>query len=238
MWRHENHIFSSLHLMVHETPGKSLQTFLMFQTRHPTYVINIAHSTLRNMLIIVLGYLHLTTLSLNFISQNQNSKMSQASVSTTSKRTKEKLNPRIVYTNSEVINDVVPLSIVHSHTTPIRNPRKTASKKVKLSKVSKYSSSSMSGQMAASDIRNFEPSTTVKKPRSMTSLYLDPINVEPNVDASAKSYNVPKVMRNVETYKNTDKLRFVTILSKYSVIVAERHNVDKDIRVDFSSLGY
>ncbi|XP_050902793.1 uncharacterized protein LOC127115250 [Lathyrus oleraceus] len=90
--------------------------------------------------------------------------------------------------------------------------------------------------MDASDVRNFEPITAIKKPHSMNSLYLDPINVEPNVDASTKSYVVPKVMGNVETFENTNKPRFATTLSKSSMIVAERDNVDKDICVLISQV--
>lgn len=67
--------------------------------------------------------------------------------------------------------------------------------------------------MAASDVKIIEPYTVVKKSLLMTRLYLDPFNVEPNVDASAKSFIIPKVMGNVETSENTNKSRFVTTLS-------------------------
>ncbi|KAI5415542.1 hypothetical protein KIW84_040822 [Lathyrus oleraceus] len=149
--------------------------------------------------------------------------MYQPSVSTPSKRIKEKLNPRSVGTDVdhyEVITDVVPISIVLGHANPIRKPKTTASKKGKPSKVSVSSSL----YMTAIDVRNFEPSTDVKKCHSTTSLYLDPINVEPNVDASEKSCVVPKVMGNVETSEKTIKPRSVTTLSKSSMIVAERDN--------------
>lgn len=165
--------------------------------------------------------------------------MSQPSVSTPSRRTKEQSNPRIVcidVDHSEVVIDIVPLSIILVHVTPIRKPRTTSSKKDKPSKVRKSSSPFMSVQMAASDVRKFEPSTAIKKPHSMTSMYLDPINVEPNIDASSKSYVVPKVMENVETSENTNKHRFVTTLSKSGMIVAERDNVDKYIRVMISQV--
>ncbi|KAI5415325.1 hypothetical protein KIW84_040682 [Lathyrus oleraceus] len=132
---------------------------------------------------------------------------------------------------SEVVTDVIPFYIIPGHETLIRKPRKTASKKAKPSKVSKSSFPSMSVRMDASDVKNYEPSTVVKKTHSMTSLCLDPINVKPNVDASIKSYDVPKVMRNVETYENTNKPRSVMTLSKSSVIVAKRDNLDKDICV-------
>lgn len=90
--------------------------------------------------------------------------------------------------------------------------------------------------MAASDVINLEPSTNVKKPHSMTSVYLDSINVEPNVDASAKTYFVPKLMGNIETYENNNKPKFVTTLSKYSMIVAKRDNVDQYIHVLISQV--
>lgn len=192
--------------MVHKTQGKSLQTFLIFPTRHPTYCINIGHATLIILttfsLNFILGYLHLTTFSL--ISQNQNSKMYQPYVSTPNKHTKEQSNPRNIGTDvdySEVITDVVPLSMVPGHATPIRKPRTSASRKGKPSKVS----ASSSPYMVASDVRSLEPSTAVKKPLSMTSMYLDPINVEPNVDDYAKKNVVPEVVGNVETSKSTNK---------------------------------
>lgn len=85
--------------------------------------------------------------------------------------------------------------------------------------------------MTTMDVKILEPSTAVKKPLSMTSMYLDPINVEPNGDASAKSYVVPNVMGNVETSENTNKPRYVTTLSKSSMIVVDKDDVDKNIRV-------
>ncbi|KAI5408008.1 hypothetical protein KIW84_054024 [Lathyrus oleraceus] len=90
--------------------------------------------------------------------------------------------------------------------------------------------------MDASDVRNLEPFTIVKKPHSMTSLYLDPTNVKQNVDASVKIYFVPEIIGNVETSENTNKPRYVTTLSKSSMIVAERDNVDKNIRVLISQV--
>lgn len=72
----------------------------------------------------------------------------------------------------------------------------------------------------------------------MTSMYFDPINVEPNVDASAKIYVVLNVMENVETSENTNKPRSTTTLSKSSMIVVDRDDVDKNICVLISqSLG-
>lgn len=119
--------------------------------------------------------------------------------------------------------------MVPGYATPIRKPRTTDSRNGKPSKISTSSS-------ASSDVKILEPSTTVKKPHSMTSMYLDPINVKPNVDAYAKSYVVLKVMGNVETFGNTNKPRSVTILSKSSMIVAERDNVDKNISVLISQV--
>ncbi|XP_050897106.1 uncharacterized protein LOC127103912 [Lathyrus oleraceus] len=60
--------------------------------------------------------------------------MSQPSVSTHSKRTKEQSNPKSNYTDmdlSEVITDVVPLFMVPGHATSIRKPRTTTSRKGK-----------------------------------------------------------------------------------------------------------
>lgn len=61
----------------------------------------------------------------------------------------------------------------------------------------------------------------------MTSLYLDPINVRANVDASAKRFDVPEVMGNVETSENTNKPRSVMTLSKSSMVIVERDKLMK-----------
>ncbi|XP_050878659.1 uncharacterized protein LOC127082464 [Lathyrus oleraceus] len=97
---------------------------------------------------------------------------------------------------SEVIIDVVPISMVPGHETPIRKPRTTTSRKGKPSKAS----TSPSSFMVVSDVKNIELSTFVKKPHSMISLSLDPINDKPNVDAYSKvilfqKYNVDKNIR-------------------------------------------
>ncbi|XP_050916171.1 uncharacterized protein LOC127131285 [Lathyrus oleraceus] len=131
-----------------------------------------------------------------------------------------------------VITDFVPLSLVPSHGTPIRKPRTSASRKGKPSKVSTSSSRSM----AASNVKILEPSTIIKKPHSMTSPYLDPINVEPNVDASEKCPVVPNVMENVEASKNNNKPRSVTTLSKCVMISSNKYGVDKNIRVLISQV--
>lgn len=78
--------------------------------------------------------------------------MSQPSVSTPSKHSKEQSNPRSVCTDVdhfEVITDVVPLSMVPGHATPIRKPITTASRKGNPFKLSTSSSPSMT----ASDVR-------------------------------------------------------------------------------------
>lgn len=76
-----------------------------------------------------------------------------------------------------------------------------------------------------------EPPTGVKKPMSMTSLYLDPISIEPNVNMTEDCSAVTHVVENVEASRANNKPRFVTPLSKSSAIVANRDNVDKNIRV-------
>ncbi|KAI5419328.1 hypothetical protein KIW84_043479 [Lathyrus oleraceus] len=137
--------------------------------------------------------------------------MSQSSASTPGKHTKEHLNPKNIGTDIdlfEVITDFVPSPLVPSHATPIRKPRTHASRKGK----------------------------PYKKPHSVTSLYLDPINVEPNVDASAKCPIVQNVMDNFETYENTSKPRSVTTFSKSSMIVTDRDDVDNNIHVLISQV--
>lgn len=69
MWRRAINIFSSLHLVVHETPSKSLQTFLIFiLTLHNislTYSIDSILSTFSKLFIIILAYFHLSIVNLN-----------------------------------------------------------------------------------------------------------------------------------------------------------------------------
>ncbi|XP_050885345.1 uncharacterized protein LOC127090138 [Lathyrus oleraceus] len=83
--------------------------------------------------------------------------------------------------------------------------------------------------MAARNVKIPEPSTDVKKPHSMASLYLDPINVKPNVGASEECPVMRNVMKNVEASEISNRPRFVTTLSKSSMIVADRDDVDKNI---------
>lgn len=76
-----------------------------------------------------------------------------------------------------------------------------------------------------------EPPTVVKKPVSMTSLYLDPISIESNVDVTEDCFIATNVMENVEAYRTNNQPGYVTTLSKSSVIIADRDDVDKNIRV-------
>ncbi|XP_050875920.1 uncharacterized protein LOC127079579 [Lathyrus oleraceus] len=122
--------------------------------------------------------------------------------------------------------------MVPGHATSIREPITSALRKGKLYKVSTSSSPSM----VASNVKILEPSTVVKKPHSMTSMYLDPINVERNVDAFAKYPIALNVMENVETSKNTNKPRSVTTLTKSSMIFVDRDDIDKNIRMLISQV--
>lgn len=65
----------------------------------------------------------------------------------------------------------------------------------------------------------------------MTSLYLDPISIKPNVGMNGDCSAAINVVENVEAFGTNNKPRFVTSLSKSSVIVADRDDVDKNIRV-------
>lgn len=161
--------------------------------------------------------------------------MYQPSVSTPSKHTKEQLNPKNVGTEidlSDVITDVVPLSIVPVHATPIRKAITSASWKGKPSKVSTSSSSSMT----AKNVKTLEPSTVVKKPHSMTSLYVDPISVEPNDGVSKDSHVMENVIDDVEASETSNRSRIVTTLNKFSMIIADRDDVDKNICVLISQV--
>lgn len=83
------------------------------------------------------------------------------------------------------------------------------------------------------NINDPEPPTGVKKPMSMTSLYLDPISIEPNV-GMRRLFHCENVMENVEASGTNNKPIFVTTLSKSSMIVADKDDVDKNIRVQIS----
>ncbi|XP_050920391.1 uncharacterized protein LOC127138028 [Lathyrus oleraceus] len=133
---------------------------------------------------------------------------------------------------SDVITDVVPLSIVLVHATPMRKAITSSSIKGKPTKVSTSSTPSIT----ARNMNDPEPPIVVKKPMSMTSLYLDPINIGPNVDVSEDCPAVINVMENVEASGTNSKPRSVTTLSKSSVIIADRDDVDKNIRVLISQV--
>ncbi|KAI5408155.1 hypothetical protein KIW84_054117 [Lathyrus oleraceus] len=129
--------------------------------------------------------------------------MSQSSVSTPSKHSKEKSNPKNLGTEIDlydVITNVVPLSIFPVHTTPMRKVRTLSSRKGKPSK-------------------------------SMTSLYLHPINIEPNVDVSKDCPIMTNDMEDVEASETNNRPRSVTTLSKSNMIVADRDDIDKNICV-------
>ncbi|KAI5435395.1 hypothetical protein KIW84_021995 [Lathyrus oleraceus] len=142
--------------------------------------------------------------------------MSKPFGSTPRKSTKDQLTSRITCPNmdhSDVIIGVGPLSIVLGHVPTKRRARTPTVKKAKPSTVSKSSNPSWSVQIPSSEIRNIEPFVAVKKPHSMTSLYLDPnktIDVEPGVIASVKGSIVPKVVGNVESIEKlgSEKLGF------------------------------
>ncbi|XP_050886712.1 uncharacterized protein LOC127091990 [Lathyrus oleraceus] len=161
--------------------------------------------------------------------------MYQPSAFTPIKHTKKQSNPKNIDTEinlSDVITDDIPLVVVPGHATPIRKARKSSSRKGNPSKVS----SSYSPSMAARNVKILEPSTAVKKPHYMTSLYLDPINVEPNVGASEECLIMPNFMEDVEASKTSNKPRSITTLSKSIMIVADRDDVDKNIRVLISQI--
>ncbi|XP_050897684.1 uncharacterized protein LOC127104541 [Lathyrus oleraceus] len=161
--------------------------------------------------------------------------MSQPSISTLRKYFKEQANPKNIGTEidlSDVITDVVPLSIIFVHATPMRKARTFSSRKGKPSKVSTSSTSTMT----AINMNAHEPHTVVKKPQSMTSLYLNPISIEPNVDVSKDCPGVTNVIEDVETYGTNNRPRSVTTLSKSSMIVADRDDIDKNIRVFISQV--
>ncbi|KAI5438461.1 hypothetical protein KIW84_024266 [Lathyrus oleraceus] len=81
-----------------------------------------------------------------------------------------------------------------------------------------------------------KPLTGVNKPMSMTSLYLDPISIEPNVGMNEDCSATRNVMENVEASRTNNKPRSVTTLSKSSVIFGDRDDVDKNIHVLISQV--
>ncbi|XP_050919331.1 uncharacterized protein LOC127136859 [Lathyrus oleraceus] len=110
--------------------------------------------------------------------------MSQTSISIPSKSSKEKSNPKSIGTEIDlfdVITDVVPLSIVHVHATPMRKARTSSSRKGKPTKVSTSSIPSIT----ARNMNDPKPLTIVKKPMSMTILGINPkINLVLDVSTS------------------------------------------------------
>jgi len=71
--------------------------------------------------------------------------------------------------------------------------------------VSKSSTPFVSVQLLPSNTKNVEPPATVKKPHSMTSLYVDPLtnlNVDPNVVICVKDPVISDVVVNVRTFEN------------------------------------
>lgn len=136
--------------------------------------------------------------------------MSKPYGSTPSKNTKDQSTPRIACDNvdhSDIVNDIIPLSIVLGQVPTKRRAKKPIVKKVKPSPISKYSNPYESVQIPSSEIRNIKPFLAVKKHHSMTSLYLDPIkttDVEPDVLVSAKGFVFPKVVGSVESFEKSD----------------------------------
>lgn len=161
--------------------------------------------------------------------------MSQPSVSTPSKSFKEQANPKNIGIEiglSNVIADVVPLSIVPIHATPVRKARTSSSRKRNPTKVSTSSTPSITER----NMKDPEPPTGVKKPISMTSLYLDPISIETNGGMNEDCSIATNVGENVEASGTNNKPRSVTTLSKSSVIVVDKDDVDKNICVLISQV--
>lgn len=161
--------------------------------------------------------------------------MSQPFVSTPRKSSKEKANPKnigIEIDFSDVIIDDVPLSIVDVHTTPMRKAKASSSRKSKPTKVSTSSTPSIT----VINMNDPEPPTGVNKPMSMTILYLDPISIEPNIGLNEDCSTVTNLMENVEAFGTSNKPRFIIALSKSSMIIADKDDVDKNIRVLISQV--
>lgn len=70
----------------------------------------------------------------------------------------------------------------------------------------------------------------------MTSLYLDPISVEPNVGISKEFHVMPNVMEDIEASETSNISWSVTTLSKSSMTVADRDDMDKNICVLISQV--
>lgn len=154
---------------------------------------------------------------------------------------------------SYVVIVVVPLSMVSGHVPTKRRARTPTGEKDRPSTISKFSNPFGSIQIPYSEIRNIEPFIAIKKPHSMTSLYLDPIktmNVKLDVVALAKGSIVPKVVGSVDfTEKpgfekpgsdsgtvNIDNPRSNKTLGQSSINVVDKNTVDKSIRVLISQV--
>ncbi|XP_050876108.1 uncharacterized protein LOC127079783 [Lathyrus oleraceus] len=102
--------------------------------------------------------------------------MSQPCVSIMSKHSKEQSNPKNIGTKidlSNVITDVVPLSIVPVHATPMRKAKTSSSRKGKPSKVSTSSTPSM----IARNMNAPEPPTMLKPLKTVIDLDSDDITI-------------------------------------------------------------
>lgn len=101
-------------------------------------------------------------------------------------------------------------------------------------------------QIPHSDVRNVESSVAIKKPHTMTSLYLEPIktpNVEPNVVTSAKG---PIVLNDVGSVGTSEKYASETVsivnpraektLGQSSLNVVVNDTINKSIHVSLSKI--
>ncbi|KAI5385336.1 hypothetical protein KIW84_072075 [Lathyrus oleraceus] len=96
--------------------------------------------------------------------------MSQPSVSTPNKRTKEQSNLMSVGTDVylyEVITDVIPISMIPSHATSIRKPGNSASRKGKPSKSSKKSEEKVDSDGMSGDLSDKEENSGENKDQSI-----------------------------------------------------------------------
>ncbi|MCI28731.1 hypothetical protein A2U01_0049933, partial [Trifolium medium] len=97
-------------------------------------------------------------------------------------------------------------------TVPVRTPTKersksVTSKKKNLSKVSKFASASI--KILFGTVSDSDSSVKIKKPHTMTDLYIKPLNpndVEPHVDASAKDSTASNVEASEKIAAETKRL--------------------------------
>jgi len=223
--RRATYTFYSLHLVVHEISGISLQTSLNYVPTHHqllfTHIISLALYKLRKPLSIVLALSHISNspYSINHIMKfvdNQDSKMSKASESIASKSSKDQTGPTLSKTrvtrgnakegSSDYITDATPIPIVPGRVPTKRRTKTLVVKKAKPLNVSEPFNPSMLVQLPPSDVRNVESPVIVKKPHSMTSLYVDPLkfpNVDHDVVTSAKDSVISNVVGNAGTYEKS-----------------------------------